>query len=473
MTHYDTLIVGAGAAGCVLASRLTEDSSHSVLLIEAGPDYSPGDLPADIRYGFGPHGIFTTTHDWGYLARATSQVHEHLVPRGRVVGGSSAINAQVFLRGVPEDFDAWAAAGCEGWAFNDVLPYFRRTESDADYDDDAHGSDGPIYVRRYPPGEWRQDQTAFYEACRSFGMPDCPDHNRPSSTGVGPLPLNNRDRIRQSASLCYLDPARSRPNLTVLSDVRATRILFGKSRAIGIEGVADGRPVSHHSDQVIVSAGAIGTPHLMLLSGLGPADEIDALGIKPIADIPGVGRDLRDHPAVPVLWDLARDVAIDETTHYHQVGLRYTAEGSADANDMIVYATALPGTRQFLARPTVNLARSAGTVGLASCDPKTPPRIDLNYFDHADDRIRMREGIRFLLRLGQSDEMKGVLAGLAEPVAVEAESDADLDAFILAHAATGHHASGTCRMGSWDDPMAVVDPDGCVRGIDNLRIVDA
>ena len=219
-TKYDHVIVGAGSAGAIIATRLTEDPDRNVLLIEAGPDYPNLDsMPPDVRWGYGhgitPRDILSAEHRWHFVAKATDQGRPMLIPRGKTTGGSSAVNAQIFLRGVPEDYDDWASWGNSEWGFQNLMPYFRRMEADVDFSDDFHGSDGPTIVRRYKPDEWIPDQRAWYEACKQYGFSDSPDHNDPDSTGVGPCPFNNPNRIRWSTAVGYLNPARDRPNLTV------------------------------------------------------------------------------------------------------------------------------------------------------------------------------------------------------------------------------------------------------------------
>jgi choline dehydrogenase len=471
---FDIILVGAGPAGCVLARRLTEDPARTVALIEAGPDYGPDPAmwPEPMR---DPTMGAGDLHSWGYVDTGKGVVQPLALPRARVVGGSTTINACCWLRGSAADYDSWAVYN-PGWAFSDLLPYFKRAETDP-IGGPWHGSDGPVPVSRAAAADLSPVDRAFTAAAATLGFPWVADFNSDSrqTPGVGPLPKNIAGGMRMNAAFTYLAPARPRPNLTLLADMLVDRVIFDEARAVGVR-MAAGRKV--RGREVILCAGAYGSPAILLRSGIGPAADLRRLGIPLLRDLPGVGDCLLNHPIAPCTVARALAPGHDPgAAPFAPLALVARSSQEREEIDLVIYQDQAfdvdHGAPVCSLHVSLQHARSRGRVRLMSPDPAATLAIDHAHLTDPGDLEALCDGVALTQRLVATAPLAQALAPL--PGAVMA-SDGDRDAlraWVRAHVGTTHHPSSTCRMGPRDDPRAVVDQEGRVYGVAALRVVDA
>lgn len=478
--NWDFIIVGGGAAGCVLAARLSEDADTTVLLIEAGPDYGERreDWPAEI---LNPAYLWEESHPWGYYNAPGPTGYQVHLPRGKVLGGSSTINACVWLRGSASDYDQWAAWGNRGWGFDNLLPAFKRAEADPlAAENDLHGADGPVPVERVPDEQMTPLEHATFEAVEELGFPRIPDMNgsRSQSPGVGQVPRNVAEGVRMSGVFTYLAPARNRPNLEILTDALTDRVLLDGRRATGVR-LADGR--EFRGGEVILAAGAYGSPAILMRSGVGPGEHLQELGIEVVHDLPGVGEHLMDHPAargVNRFYIMRPEDAPEDTeTIIFARPVIFARSNQIDAEiDLHLYPIQIYsedlGEWVYRLTPSLQWSRSKGRVRLTSPDPEATLDIDHRYLSDPTDLEALCDGVELSKLITETPPLSTRLTAVPGHRFDWSDRD-ELREFVKQRAVTSYHPSSTCRMGPATDPSAVVGATGLVHGMEGLRVADA
>jgi choline dehydrogenase len=490
---YDYIIIGAGSAGCVIANRLTEDPGTSVLLLEAG---GPDDNP-EIRIPFAVTKLLQSEIDWAYQTEPQPHLNQRTIfwPRGKVLGGTSSINAMVYIRGHRQIYDNWQAAGNKGWAYADVLPYFKQSQHQERGAGDYHGIDGPLNVA--DPRDANPLSCAFVDAAREIELARNDDFNGPNQAGIGFYQVTMKAGERCSTASAFLKPAMTRPNLTVITFAQATKLLFEGVRAVGVAYVQKGQ--THQvtaTKEVVLCGGAINSPQLLLLSGIGPAEHLKALDIPVVVDLPGVGQNLQDHLDVAVAYECTEPISLSAPPAAAEIEYRYFRKGPWSSNGgeaggflrtrpnlptpdlqfhfapgwSVGFGVTRPTGHGFTFWPALLLPKSRGYLKLHSPDPLEPPLIQPNYLSNEADIKVLVKGIEIARNLAQTQAFAPFIGAEIQP-GVQVQSDEDIRQYIRHKATTVFHPTGTCKMGV--DELAVVNPQLQVYGVQGLRVADA
>ena len=502
VTEYDFIVIGAGSAGCVLANRLSEDGRFSVAVLEAGPrDLNPW-IHLPIGYG---KTMWDPNINWRFYTEPEPSMAGRKIywPRGRVLGGSSSINGLIVIRGQAEDYERWLALGNPGWGWADVLPYFRKLENNPDFaDDPLHGNAGPLHISSIPTTNPIIE--AVIAAAQRCGVPRTADFNGAAQEGVGYYQLTTHRGWRASAAAAYLRPVRRRPNLSIITGAQVTRVLFEEKRATGVAFQQGGQVRTLRARRgVVLSAGAVQSPQLLMLSGIGPAAHLREHDISLIADLPGVGQNLQDHLQIRLIFRCNQPIttndALRSLTGRMKMGLEWLLRRSGPLaigiNQGGLFTRVLPESEtpdiQFhIATLSADMAggkvhdfpgitlsvcqlrpESTGAISLASADPLQPPRIVANYLTAERDQRCAVAAMKFARRLAATSPLADLIAAEIAP-GIDDPSDDNLLAFARQHGATIFHPAGTCRMGPTEDAMAVVDSGLRVKGMNNLWVAD-